>query len=793
MMERGRWWGTLAGEGRGAALALLGAGVVLWAALGACVSDDPSADADAREDIGLDADIAAPVACSADPECGGGEVCQRGRCVRTCGAQRPCPEGQSCGPAGHCVACLRDTQCIPGYICEPVQGACVPGCAADSGCGSAERCAAGRCVPRDMPAPACTAGERRCAGEAVERCEGEPLAYRVVERCASGTFCSVQAGSPACPSSQGCEEGRERCARNEAGDDVVERCAGGVWTRREVCPELCRAGVCVDASCAGDPAYCEGELRWSCDPGAAFWVREDCTRDGATCEGGACVARSCTPHESRCGEDPTLRYVCDARGLGEETLACDAGARCIDGVCRGQVCDPNDFPYCSGREVRGCAADGSAILTLLTCPTGQRCIDGFAGALCVAACDGPDACLPGQAQGCRDGASRWTCVEDDQGCFVRRAEPCGGEATCVEAGGAGRCEVPVPRCGDGVISGGETCDDGNTQSGDGCSSTCQVEPGHRCFGQPSSCSLGGDTCDQAPEIGPGRYDIDTRPFTSQVVNVTAPCNTSIQLVNKDAAYKIQLPAGHVLQVTRVSSFWEGWLMLASRCPDPGGACLRLERDNPIRYTNQTNAPMTLWLIAAGRMSTSSSSGPMTFDVATRELRCGDGFRDGDERCDDGNTRDGDGCSSSCRVEDGWFCFHEPSTCLNGGNSCATAVRLELGTHRLSNAPYWNTHGNLGSSCGSQRVEGGDTVFRVRVPAGRTLRAVVSDATFQHVFALLTSCTFSTGCQSHVTGDTLSSRTLTWTNTGSSDTDILVYVGGRYFGSSGSYTLTLSHP
>jgi fibro-slime domain-containing protein len=35
----------------------------------------------------------------------------------------------------------------------------------------------------------------------------------------------------------------------------------------------------------------------------------------------------------------------------------------------------------------------------------------------------------------------------------------------------------VPRCGDGRVDGlyGETCDDGNTDSGDGCSSTCQIE------------------------------------------------------------------------------------------------------------------------------------------------------------------------------------------------------------------------------------------------------------------------------------------------------------------------------
>ena len=38
--------------------------------------------------------------------------------------------------------------------------------------------------------------------------------------------------------------------------------------------------------------------------------------------------------------------------------------------------------------------------------------------------------------------------------------------------------VCEPVCGDRVVTGVETCDDGNTVNGDGCSSTCQVELGY---------------------------------------------------------------------------------------------------------------------------------------------------------------------------------------------------------------------------------------------------------------------------------------------------------------------------
>ncbi len=43
------------------------------------------------------------------------------------------------------------------------------------------------------------------------------------------------------------------------------------------------------------------------------------------------------------------------------------------------------------------------------------------------------------------------------------------------------------RCGDGVLGGSETCDNGNKP---GCSATCKVDPGYYCtnkFGAASLC------------------------------------------------------------------------------------------------------------------------------------------------------------------------------------------------------------------------------------------------------------------------------------------------------------------
>jgi fibro-slime domain-containing protein len=43
-------------------------------------------------------------------------------------------------------------------------------------------------------------------------------------------------------------------------------------------------------------------------------------------------------------------------------------------------------------------------------------------------------------------------------------------------------------CGNGMLDPGEQCDDRSNQGGDGCSSTCQIEPGWSCTGSPSVCA-----------------------------------------------------------------------------------------------------------------------------------------------------------------------------------------------------------------------------------------------------------------------------------------------------------------
>ncbi|GMU00983.1 hypothetical protein KH5H1_51030 [Corallococcus caeni] len=94
-------------------------------------------------------------------------------------------------------------------------------------------------------------------------------------------------------------------------------------------------------------------------------------------------------------------------------------------------------------------------------------------------------------------------------------------------------------------------------------------------------------------------------------------------------------------------------------------------------------------------TTDAGTGPVD---AGSPSSCGDGVKEGDEGCDDGDTKSGDGCSASCQVEQGWNCgatglrchaarcgdaiIAAPEECEDGntasGDGCNDSCRLEQG-------------------------------------------------------------------------------------------------------------------
>ena len=81
--------------------------------------------------------------------------------------------------------------------------------------------------------------------------------------------------------------------------------------------------------------------------------------------------------------------------------------------------------------------------------------------------------------------------------------------------------------------------------------------------------------------------------------------------------------------------------------------------------------------------------------------CGNGGIEGNEQCDDQNTRAGDGCSASCQIESGWTCSGQPSICERSPAAFMPWTRvsdMRVGTSPLASVAYnGNTFVAVGTS------------------------------------------------------------------------------------------------
>lgn len=142
----------------------------------------------------------------------------------------------------------------------------------------------------------------------------------------------------------------------------------------------------------------------------------------------------------------------------------------------GEPCVPEDISVtCSGRV---CGNIRNNCGVLVTCPPGCTGSD---------VCTSTGSCVP--LIQCTD-----TCQTYGYECGTW--EICGASTVCGTCSSGFECELPTGQCtpivcGNGDIEEGETCDDGNTNNFDGCSSVCIIEISWICSGEPSSCTYYG--------------------------------------------------------------------------------------------------------------------------------------------------------------------------------------------------------------------------------------------------------------------------------------------------------------
>jgi cysteine-rich repeat protein len=309
-------------------------------------------------------------------------------------------------------------------------------------------------------------------------------------------------------------------------------------------------------------------------------------------------------------------------------------------------------------------------------------------------------------------------------------------------------------CGDGAIGPPETCDDGGTSAGDGCSAACAIEPGWSCTGAPSLCTpicgdgmvVGNEVCDDgnanqtdgcttqcvigalctaAALPGGDRFAVDpatghcyasfdfemtTFGVAQEACAAAGGYLVTIRSAGEQAlAHAVQNPAQNpwigaaeddndadaVFDWVTDESF--GFATFAPGQPDDdagvdgNGDCLHMF--NIAGQWNDTNCDINTYVI--GRI------------CEVEPAPCGDSIRQlpiGEE-CDDGNTTGGDGCSATCQIEDGCGdgnldpgeeCDDDNRT---DGDGCSSSCGLENGCG--------DGNLDLGEECDDDNTTSGD--------------------------------------------------------------------------------------
>jgi len=224
--------------------------------------------------------------------------------------------------------------------------------------------------------------------------------------------------------------------------------------------------------------------------------------EGWTCVGGWCETGTCRPV---CGDGIVIagQEQCDDGNWwaydgcsGSCTVEC--GWDCSGGMCTG-ICGDGMRKGAEGCD-DGNTASGDG------CSSACSVESGYAGGG-AEECGGPgDSCEAGCGVGQRTTSSSKECDDGNlvagDGCSASCQIECGWECAGGDANSADACFAAG--CGDKTRSGEEECDDGNTEDGDGCSSSCMIEEGYSCVHYavpPYPCGVFEDLC--TPVCGDG--------------------------------------------------------------------------------------------------------------------------------------------------------------------------------------------------------------------------------------------------------------------------------------------------
>ncbi len=257
-------------------------------------------------------------------------------------------------------------------------------------------------------------------------------------------------------------------------------------------------------------------------------------------------------------------------------------------------------------------------------------------------------------------------------------------------------EVKPSVCGNSVVEGGETCDDGAAAGGDGCDASCTLET-----------DKSRDECGTAPALtlaarAGGAWGATVVSGTTNLTKPGSPTHSMSPCSSNgpDGFYPFVAPIAGVVTARITSATFRSTVGVRAAC---GGALVTCDDANSkggqeIVFPVVAGATYPLQ-VGGGFVSGATQLGRFTMDVNLVPSGCGDAIVSGAEACDDGNVANGDGCSSTCTLE-----------ALAGVNACpGRAVALAgVGSDARRAVLTIDTTGlpsKTGSACGGSGPEG----------------------------------------------------------------------------------------
>ncbi|MDD5194019.1 MAG: hypothetical protein PHF67_05575, partial [Candidatus Nanoarchaeia archaeon] len=366
----------------------------------------------------------------------------------------------------------------------------------------------------------------------------------------------------------------------------------------------------------------------------------------------ACTTDSCDPATGTCLHPLT---GCDDSNLCT-TDSCNA-----DGTCSNTAINCDDSDACT---LDSCdPANGNCVHALMDCDDANLCNG-------LESCDSTVGCIPGTPLTCNDGNA---CTSDGcvpaTGCVYTPISGCGGGGGCTpncagKSCGSDGCGGSCGSCPSGDActtyacannkckSTTKNCDDSNSCTDDSCS------PAFGCVNTPKSCSDGDICTDDSCESSTGNcihtYDATNDASCTCIPNCNGnecgddgcggscgscsenQCCDNRKCIDEDASNPECCPEGYTKGLCPEEE--------PPREPCKSNRNLLSKTPNFLNnfFSNLFNI-LKNWIIG-------SKPKPKPEPQYCCLGACGDGKVDVGEKCDDGNTESGDGCSSECKIE-----------------------------------------------------------------------------------------------------------------------------------------------